>query len=554
MLAVLVSAGAMFAAQTRLSPVNDEPANLPSGYVFMKTGRYVDATHPPLVRYVMAVPLLFMDPSPLPDNADALRDWHPFGRAFIFQNDVSWQAILWSARAAVIALSAACLVLVFAWARRLWGSWPAAFATVFLAFEPTLMGHGALATLDMGSSFLFFATVASYWRYRRRPTTGAFVLFAVILSTALMSKFSLAVLLVALPLTALLSGRVQGAPRWFVRLGIGLATFTVITCAAYGFQSRTMAEDPQIVEHRKSASIARGIDRVAAELGTDRATLMNQPIPLYDLVKGAGLQLFHAAAQDQWEDANFYQYLNGDYSRSGWRTYYLWTFALKSSLPTLVVTALLIPAAFGAGFRRRRGVKGQGPDLWPFLVIPPLLYLAACSAATINIGHRYLLPLYPFVAMGAGWLFSLASGKVSKALLVGVLTWHVGAAGLAWPHYIAYFNEAVGGTSAGHRHLVDSNVDWGQDLLFLKDDVAARRSEGQTVYGDLFGTVRPADLGYDLEAIPRDPGALAGPATLYISVNRWRLKSERHPRGLYPWLDGREPDRWVGSSIAVFRQ
>lgn len=544
----------MFAAQTRLSPVNDEPANLPSGYVFMKTGRYVDATHPPLVRYVMAVPLLFLDPSSLPDNDDALRDWHPFGRAFIFDNDVSWKAILWSSRAAVIALSAACLVLVFGWARRLWGPWPAAFATVFLAFEPTLMGHGSLATLDMGSSLLFFAAVASFWRYRRRPTTSTFVLFALVLSAALMSKFSLAVLLVALPVTALLSGRVKGAPRWYLRVLLGLMVFVAVTCAAYGFQSRSMAEDPQIVQHRKSASIARGIDRVAAELGTDRDTLMNRPIPLYDLVKGAGLQLFHAAAQDLWEDADFYQYLNGEYSRSGWRTYYLWTYILKSSLPTLLLTTLLVPALFVAGFRRRRGGNGagQGPDLWPFLVVPPLVYLAACSAATINIGHRYLLPLYPFVAMGAGWLFSLASGKLPKALLVGVLAWHVGVAGLAWPHYIAYFNEAVGGTPQGHHHLVDSNLDWGQDLLYLEGDVIARRSAGAAVYGDLFGTVKPTDLGFDLEAIPQDPGTLARPATVYISVNRWLLKSERHPEGLYPWLEGREPDRWVGSSIAVF--
>ena len=553
---MVISTGAMFAAQTGLSPVNDEPANLPSGYVFMKTGRYVDATHPPLVRYAMALPLLFLDPSPLPDNDDALRDWHPFGRTFIFHNDVSWKAILWSARAVVIALSAASLFLVFQWSRRLWGAWPAAFATVFLAFEPTLMGHGALATLDMGSSLLFFATTASYWRYRQRPTVAAFALFSIVLALSLMSKFSLDVLLAALPLAALLSGRIRGTPRWFVRVGIGLLTLVLVICIAYGFQSRTMAEDPQIVQHRKAASIARGIDRVAAELGTDRETLMDLPIPLYDLVKGAGLQLFHAVAQDQWEDADFYQYLNGEYSRNGWRTYYLWTFFLKSSLPTLMLLVVMVPAAFAAGFRRRHrhGGSEEEPDLWPFLVVPPLLYFAACSAATINIGHRYLLPIYPFVAMGAAWLSSLMTGKLSKALLVGLLAWHVGAAAMAWPHYIAYFNEAAGGGRRGHEHLVDSNLDWGQDLLSLKDDAIARRSAGVDVYGDLFGTVRPVDLGFEMKAIPREPGILARgrPATLYISVNRWLLKSERHPQGLYPWLIGREPDRWVGSSIVVF--
>ncbi len=559
----------MFAAQVRLSPVNDEPANIPSGYVALTTGRFVDPTHPPLVRYVMALPLLVLSPSPLPDDPDAERDWHPFGRRFLFQNDRPWQAILWSARGAVIALSLGLVALVFVWVRRLWGAWPAAVAAIFLAFEPTLMGHGSLATLDAGASLTFFGTAATYWRYRQRPGRFRFATFALVLALAVMSKFSNAVLLVAIPLSGALCGPLRApAPSRRFRAITVVATLVLVSSACYGFRTRSMADDPQIAHHREAAAISAGIERIARTLGTDRDTLMNLPIPLYDLLKGAGLQVFHAAAQDLWEDADFYQYLNGEYSRSGWRTYYLWTFGLKTTIPTLVLTGLLV----GLAFARLGRLAGRGPTdgvvspgksgdpsgtsrTWPILVVPPLVHLAACSAATIAIGHRYLLPVYPMLAMGAGFAVSRFGRRAFGRAVIGIaLAWHVASSLAVWPHAIAYFNEVAGGPRDGWRHLVDSNLDWGQDLLFLREDVQARRAEGREVFGDVFGTVRPEDLGVFLPPIPGDTRLLDGsrPVTLYVSVNRWLLRSRAHPDGLHPWLRGRAPDRFVGVSIAVF--
>lgn len=556
----------MFAAQMRLSPVNDEPANIPSGYVALTTGRFVDPTHPPLVRYIMALPLLVLSPSPLPDDPDAERDWHPFGRRFLFQNDRSWQSILWSARGAVIALSLGLVALVFVWARRLWGPWPAVVAVIFLAFEPTWMGHASLATLDAGASLAFFGAAAAYWHYRGKPGRIRFVAFAVVLALALMSKFSNAVLLAAIPLAAVLCAPLSAAApsRRFRALTV-VAALVLVSSACYGFRSRSMAEDPQIAHHRESAAISAGIERVARALRTDRDTLLNLPIPLYDLLKGLGLQVFHAAAQDLWEDADFYQYLNGEYSRSGWRTYYLWTFGLKSTIPTLILTGALMGLAFARlGRRAGRGpVDGiapsgdtsRSPRTWPILVVPPLLHVAACSAATIAIGHRYLLPVYPFLAMGAGFVAFRFARRVPGRAAIGVaLAWHVASSLAVWPHAIAYFNEAAGGPRHGWRYLADSNLDWGQDLRFLREDAQACRADGREVFGDVFGTVQPEDLGLSLPPIPDDPGLLdrSRPVTLYVSVNRWLLRSRAHPDGRYPWLAGRVPDRFVGVSIAVF--
>jgi hypothetical protein len=49
------------------------------------------------------------------------------------------------------------------------------------------------------------------------------------------------------------------------------------------------------------------------------------------------------------------------------------------------------------------------------------------------------------------------------------LTWSVGSSLWIFPHSLSYFNELVGGPKGGAKHLLDSNIDWGQDLLYLKD-------------------------------------------------------------------------------------
>jgi len=565
--AVAASSTIMFIGQMKLSPTNDEPANVSSGYVYITTGRFVDPTHPPLVRYLIALPLFVLQPSPFPDDPDAEKDWHTFGRKFLFSNRTPWQSTLWAARGVVIVLYVLLLFLVFTWTRLLWGEWAAATATIFLAFEPTLMGHGSLATLDAGATLFFFLCIFSFWCYRASPSRARFLFFVLCLALGLLSKFSNGILFFVLPLVSMCSRRLSPSTptRCFRVLSIAIL-LPLIVAGAYGFRCKRMSEDPQIVYNREAKSIASGIKAVADHLGTDSETLMDIPIPLYDFLKGLGLQVFHAAAQDKWEDPDFFQYLNGEYSRTGWRSYYFWTFALKSTIPTILFTVALLILLFGQVFRSKslmaRGLAinllgGEKIDLklWPFLVLPPCVHFFVCSISTIAIGHRYLLPIYPFLAMGVGFLFiSCKTRRVPLLAFVLLLSWHIASSLAVWPHQIAYFNEAVGGPRSGFRYLADSNIDWGQDLLYLKQDVTERRSQGVAVYGDVFGTVRPEDIGLDLAPIP-DKGMVERrrkDTTIYLSVNRYLLRSASHPKGLYPWLVVRNPDRVIGVSILAF--
>ena len=80
----------------------------------------------------------------------------------------------------------------------------------------------------------------------------------------------------------------------------------------------------------------------------------------------------------------------------------------------------------------------------------------------INIGHRHVLPVYGFLYVLAG--VGLVRFRWVAPVLVGVLAVESLS---VYPHYMAYFNAATGGPANGPKYLLDSNIDWGQDIKKL---------------------------------------------------------------------------------------
>jgi hypothetical protein len=70
----------------------------------------------------------------------------------------------------------------------------------------------------------------------------------------------------------------------------------------------------------------------------------------------------------------------------------------------------------------------------------------------------------------------------------------------AFPHSLSYFNESIGGPLNGPKHLLGSNVDWGQDLRYLKW-WRDRQRDGLPLHLAYFACFNPADVGFH-EALP----------------------------------------------------
>jgi hypothetical protein len=204
-------------------------------------------------------------------------------------------------------------------------------------------------------------------------------------------------------------------------------------------------------------------------------------------------------------------FLNGEHSAVGWPAFFPYAFLAKTPLPVLLIFCLAVAALL----RRRRDSRlwHRTLPLWIFLAV----YWTFSILSHINIGHRHLLPTYPVVYILAG---GASSWLTRKHRLIGSV---VVAAGL-WlmaislgirPHYLAYFNEFAGGPRQGYRHLVDSSLDWGQDLPGLKswllEEGLGHGSANNPAYLSYFGMGDPASLGIAALRLPGYPDLGATP-------------------------------------------
>jgi hypothetical protein len=174
--------------------------------------------------------------------------------------------------------------------------------------------------------------------------------------------------------------------------------------------------------------------------------------------------------------------LLGQYSTYGWWYYFPVAFALKTSLPMLLLS---IAASLWAGWRLL--AKRELRYLW--LLGPVALYLGVALSSHNQIGIRHLLPIFPFLAMAGGVLLdqvwqARARPWPGMAVVAAILAWTGAEAARAFPNYVPYMNQLA----SEHPHwwyLSDSNVEFGGGLLPLANYL---HEHGESsVYGALSG-------------------------------------------------------------------
>jgi hypothetical protein len=145
-------------------------------------------------------------------------------------------------------------------------------------------------------------------------------------------------------------------------------------------------------------------------------------------------------------------------------------FAVKS--PTALLVMLGAGIALSAVGRRPDEPRRGSLRACATLALYPVVFLLICLVSRVNIGLRHLLPLYPFLYLLAGWAAARAlASRWRRAAVAGlgvVAMLQAAEVARARPHYTAFFNVLAGGPENGRRYLLDSNLDWGQDLKKLK--------------------------------------------------------------------------------------
>lgn len=181
----------------------------------------------------------------------------------------------------------------------------------------------------------------------------------------------------------------------------------------------------------------------------------------------------------------------------------------------------------------------------------------AIAQTGFNHHVRYVLPVLPFafIWMGQSALWFVEKKKFAAILTGLCLVWAIGSSLWIYPHSLSYFNEIVGGPRYGHNHLINSNIDWGQDLLFLNEWIK-KHPEAKPLYLCYYGYFNPQDLDIDSSLPPvnenQSPDFQPPPGWYAISVNYLKGYGWRQPKNGFSYFQKYQPVATAGYSIYIF--
>ena len=485
-LIVLVAIVRIASTYTIFSDTADEGMHLTAGLEILSEHRYsLHLVNPPLPRVVIAFAPWMAGArydAGDPSMHQVLTKFYSLGH---------YKRMLVLARVGTLLFFLIATIATAWWARRELGEPAALLTAVFFTTQPAILGHSGLATVDIaGIAGLAVALLAfSYWL--ARPTMRGAILLGVAYGLAILCKL----LCIA---------------------------YVPLACAAI-YVVRFATDDRARSEWRRSGALI--------------------VVPLVALVivwAGYGFSFGAVPAPAFWQGIRdmmavnregFASYALGRSSDEGWWWYFPLTLALKTTLGFLL---LLVAGSFAGGFRQ----------VLPYLTAAAAILLFSMPTH-VDIGIRYIIAIYvPLSVAAAGLTLTMLRHRrrLVRGIAIALLSWHLVSSFAIHPDYLAYFNEIAGRDPS--RCLIDSNLDWGQDVLRLRDAVRKRgiRRVGVSVLG-------PAQL--DLLGFPPHYGPspwIPGRGWIAVSDHSYRMALTQ---GGWRWLDHR-PYQRIGKSIRLY--
>ena len=576
-----VMAGLMIGAARQDSATVDETTHLAAGYSYWLGYKYrMVANHPALSQMLEGAPLLFMDVKivgsaaailkgqlgnswmmpwagpvcsirnvvpagcegqyvQLPPVGDVMVQWkspntYPldnwyywatgecqmFGKYLIYGGDNDGDALLLAGRLVQIGLTLLTGLVIFVWIRRASGDDRAALLGLALwAFNPMAIAYGHMTNTDIGVTLGMTVTLYLLGQFLEKPNARLAILCGAATGIALTMKFTAIVLAPIFVVTLAVSwNRLNLTLLRLIKLaGFSLLAMWAVILLVYC--PRWMPVRPPT-----EAEIA------ALNIPTWFRSLRPVLIPP-DFFKVIAMAL----AQSK---GGYESYLMGDWSQHGWWYYFPLAFFFKSPVAFII----LVLGSLVIFLRHLRSARGLETTVW----LATAVYLGFAMSSNFNIGVRHLLPIVPLLAVGVGCAAHRLTSRRLQLATVVLLLWQTVVVVLAYPLYIQFFSEAVGGARNGYKYLFDSNNDWGQDAHRLKTYLDANRI--QHIYLNYHGTQFSTEyLKIPNTRVSAETAKQIRQGLLVVSVSEL-LRPE------WAWLrDSRQPVERVAHTLFVYR-
>lgn len=425
-------------------------------------------------------------------------------------------------------------------------------ALTLLAFDPNVLAHMRLATTDLGLAAAAVLAAFTLWLLSLDPSASRAIIAGAALGLLLNTKYTSLLFLLPFGIVILLAvirelrrrrdhGGSAPAASLLALLAVYPLSALLVLWAGHGF-----------------------------DLG---------PWPAHALIPGfpRGATLPLAGYVDQLLDiggrleVSTSSFLLGQYSDSGWWYYFPVAFLLKTPLPILLLALLAIALLVV-------GLVNSDPDArrsrlfdLTVLLFPPTSYFLIALTSEINLGYRHLLPVLPYLAVmigvGAGPILAASkrdgtpARSVPRLIAAGLVFATVAASVRIYPHYLAYFNILAGGRNNGWRLLVDSNIDWGQDLGALRGWMTDNGVD--EVWLSYFGEARPEYYDIQYRGLDSFPPRLMNPAARpfypddpapgWYAISATNLQGVHFDNhGQFQYFREREPAGKLGYSLFLY--
>jgi hypothetical protein len=537
----------------RENPTVDEVAHLPAGITYWQKGTFRLYHHnPPLFKLVAALPVVMARPvtEPLylmPSWTSRSPSQATFSQSFARFNANRYFELFQLARLMMPLFTVVGGLIVFVWSARLYGRLAGLLSLALWAFCPNILAHARLVTSDACSTAMGVAATYAFWRYLHQPNGKRATAAGVLLGIAQLSKFSMLLLYAVWPFLwlshrVMVGARAEAGDRCAVSAfrpigrglghGIAIVALSILTIDVgyffegvgvplgdHEFGSRTLTRpvppgtvrphsENEILEATWQFRVNRFRDTWLGGLpmplprhyllGFDEQKIETEGLPrrYFDAIRTRNAaaidEVRRTPEADQGEKAAYTVYLDGELRMTGWRSYYLLALRYKVPEGTWLLVALSLVALVAA----KRPLAGWFDEL-TLWVLPAVILLSMSLLTDINLGLRYVLAILPYVFISTGkvvpWCLGLRDPwrRIAGTFIAGCLGLTITASAWIYPSYLSYFNWASGGPDRVPPHLIDSNLDWGQDLVELQRWWRAN-IPGQPLGLAYFGQINPS--------------------------------------------------------------
>ena len=583
------------------SLIYDEAAHIPAAYSYLEKHDFrLNPEHPPLIKNLSAIPLLFMDlnfdtnKSFWNENANDAQ-WNA-GKYFLFNAENNPNRIIFWSRLPIIAISLLLGLFIFKWTRELAGLEAGIFAFLLYAMDPNILGHNHFVTTDLGIAAFITFSFYYFLRFIKEPTWKNVFVSGFFLALMQLAKFSSVItfpifglIVLIYPLVKNKNYHEKGNLKFkFITLGKylgkGIIMFLfslILVWGVYYFNTYNMPESklPETINYYFHAD------------DTNLKTIYSRQVLLYmndnPILRPLAEYFFGIARVFQRVAGGNVTYFMGEIDTQGFLSYFPIIFLIKEPLAILFFIFLAFAISL---FYVLKNISKDSlyiffhylrTNIIDFALLSfIILYSITSITGRLNIGFRHLFPILPFIyILTAKAIFNFLKKIKGRNFIIWKFFIGLMLISLAletigsYPYYMSYFNQLAGGPKNGYHYATDSNTDWGQDLKRLKIFID-RYNWCPNNSLDSFCKIYNPDLP-PIEKIRVDYFGMADP-NFYLRNNYmpwWKSKRPIEPgwyaistlflqEGIYSkdlsdnesyrWLKNVQPFTQIGTSIFIY--